>query len=242
MEINLVSIIIILLIIGTVYMTYNKVTHVEQNITQTLQQPILQQQLLNKPIKQKLKPAIKKNKRKHKKKVKFDLPPVDNVVFLDVGTDDEYYGKIVIKLFDGVVPKTAENFKMLCKTKKYFNTPFHRIIEDFMIQGGDYTRGDGTGGESIYGKKFPDENFEIRHSGPYLLSMANSGPNTNGSQFFITTSATPHLDGKHVVFGKVIDGFKIVDKLNGIEVGPRDRPVENIKILNCGIFESNRDF
>ena len=105
-----------------------------------------------------------------------------------------------------------------------------------MIQGGDFTRGDGRGGMSIFGEKFEDENFDIPHDQPYLLSMANSGPNTNGSQFFITTSEQPHLDGKHVVFGRILDGFDIIDYLNNIETNNDDRPKKNIKIVDCGII------
>ncbi len=104
-----------------------------------------------------------------------------------------------------------------------------------MIQGGDYTRGDGTGGKSIYGQHFEDENFELVHDRPYLLSMANAGPNTNGSQFFITTTETPHLDGKHVVFGEVIEGFEIIDELNNTRTDANDKPYDNIIIMDCGI-------
>jgi peptidylprolyl isomerase len=169
-----------------------------------------------------LKSALKKHK-KAKKKVKFadkhnvehydiitNISSYEDLVFFDIGTNNKYYGKIIIKLFSDVVPKTCNNFRELCKTKKYYNSPFHRIIKDFMIQGGDFTNGNGTGGASIYGSKFPDENFKLKHSKPYLLSMANSGPNTNGSQFFITTNPAPHLDGRHVVFGEIYEGFEVL--------------------------------
>ncbi|XP_068596142.1 peptidyl-prolyl cis-trans isomerase D [Brachionichthys hirsutus] len=165
-------------------------------------------------------------------------------VFFDVDIGDKRAGRIVFELFADIAPKTAENFRALCTGEKgtgtstgkplhFKGSSFHRIIKKFMIQGGDFSNHNGTGGESIYGEKFEDENFHYKHDKVGLLSMANAGPNTNGSQFFITTVPTPHLDGKHVVFGQVLKGMGVVNTLESLETKD-DAPVKPCVVADCG--------
>ena len=170
-----------------------------------------------------------------------------DTVYLEISIGGEVAGRVVCKLLVQLVPKTCDNFRQLCTGGKgvgrtgyrlhYKGSGFHRAIKGFMVQGGDFTAGDGTGGESIYGSKFTDENLRhhAKHSGPGVLSMANSGANSNGSQFFITTAAAPHLDGKHVVFGEVTEGMDLVRRIEGCQTDKDDRPLDVILISDCGI-------
>jgi len=170
-------------------------------------------------------------------------------VFFDITIGGKPRGRIVMELYSNVVPKTAENFRCLCTGEKgkgasgqalhYKSSTFHRCIQGFMIQGGDFTAGDGTGGESIFGAKFADENFKIKHTAPFQLSMANAGPGTNGSQFFITCAATSHLDGKHVVFGEVVSGTDVVNEIENAPVGANDKPLEPCVIADCGMWDES---
>mmetsp|Transcript_28022 Transcript_28022/g.32105 ORF Transcript_28022/g.32105 Transcript_28022/m.32105 type:complete len:486 (+) Transcript_28022:75-1532(+) len=165
-------------------------------------------------------------------------------VFFDITQGDESVGRVIMQLYKDITPKTAENFRALCTGEKGIGNKgkplhfkgciFHRVIKDFMIQGGDFTNGDGTGGESIYGEKFADENFKIKHTSGGLLSMANAGPGTNGSQFFITCKDTPHLDNKHVVFGHVVEGMDVVRKIEDTKTVASDKPEIDVIVTDCG--------
>jgi cyclophilin family peptidyl-prolyl cis-trans isomerase len=167
--------------------------------------------------------------------------------YFDINIGNDFAGRVIIQLFDDEVPRTCKNFRFLCsngifdKTKPaYQGSTFHRVIKDFMLQGGDITRGDGTGGYSIYGEQFDDENFNLTHNQPGILSMANSGPNTNNSQFFITTKKTPWLDNKHVVFGIVVSGFDIIKKIENIETDGFDKPVNTVSIIKSGLISEEK--
>lgn len=160
------------------------------------------------------------------------------IVFMDISIGDNAAGRIKFELFSDIVPKTAENFRQLCTgefrpnhvAEGYKESIFHRVIKDFMCQGGDYLNADGTGSRSIHGDTFEDENFQLKHDAAGLLSMANSGPATNGCQFFITAQPCPFLDGKHVVFGKVVDGLLTLRKMENVPTGAQNRPKIPVRV------------
>lgn len=214
------------------------------------------QYFFKKPSLPKILPPSNDNEEVNKENIENMTNPIYEVTdyedttahaYFDINIGDEYVGRITMQLFDDEVPKTCKNFRYLCsqnifneKNPTYENTIFHRVIKDFMIQGGDITNGDGTGGYSIYGEKFEDENFNLTHNQPGLLSMANAGPDTNNSQFFITLKETPWLDNKHVVFGIVISGFDIIKKIESIETDENDSPLETVRIVKSGLLHPEK--
>ncbi|CAI9110126.1 OLC1v1010102C1 [Oldenlandia corymbosa var. corymbosa] len=172
--------------------------------------------------------------------------------FLDISIGGELEGRLVVELYDDVVPKTAENFRALCTGEKgvgpntgaplhYKGSCFHRVIRGLLVQGGDNSAGDGTGGESIYGLKFEDENFDLKHERKGMLSMANTGPNTNGSQFFITTTQSSQMDGKHVVFGRVIKGLQVIRSIEHVKTSENECPTVDVLIADCGEIPEGAD-
>lgn len=186
--------------------------------------------------------TITPSKKNFDKLPKFN--PNNPQVFFDLaigneGEEDYVKERVVFELFSDV-PKSCENFRALCTGEKegeglhYKGNKFHRVIKGFMMQGGDTTNGDGTGGNSIYGRKFDDEGIWYPHTHKGILSMANAGPNTNGSQFFICYGPTPHLNNKHIVFGRVIDNYEICEKVEKNKTAPGDKPIKPVQIVDCG--------
>jgi len=174
---------------------------------------------------------------------------VTKEVYFKITIGGKDAGEIKMGLFGDVVPKTVDNFYKLCTGEGsgkekfgYQDSKFHRVIKDFMMQGGDFTKGDGTGGKSIYGERFPDENFKLNHYEAGYLSMANAGPDTNGSQFFIIFTQTQWLDGRHVVFGKVIDGMDVVRKVEKVKTDSRDKPKDEVKIVKSGSLDLKKPY
>jgi peptidyl-prolyl cis-trans isomerase B (cyclophilin B) len=164
-------------------------------------------------------------------------PKITDIVWFDIKVGKNEPQRVEIGVFGATVPKTAKNFIELAKKpvgEGYKGSKFHRVIKDFMIQGGDFTKGDGTGGRSIYGEKFADENFKLQHYGAGWLSMANAGKDTNGSQFFITTKQTSWLDNRHVVFGKVIKGMNTIRNVESSRTDSRDKPIDDVVIVDSG--------
>lgn len=163
----------------------------------------------------------------------------------DTPAEEKEKGRVVFEIFSKKVPKTAENFRQLCTMEKgddygYKNSIFHRVIKGFMAQGGDFTNHNGTGGKSIYGEKFEDEQIWYPHTTKGVLSMANAGPDTNGSQFFICFGPTPHLNGKHTIFGRVIEGYDFVEKIEANPTAPGDKPIKGVTVVDCGELKDDQ--
>lgn len=230
------TLLLIILMISLLYLTY--LYWLKYNIQS---KPILKKKIIKK--------IKKKSSSNNFNLTENALNQLDNVfdeymqskrrqkVFFDISNNNEIIGRITFELFDDIVPYTVKNFVFMVQNH-YKNSTFHRIIKDFVIQGGDYINGDGSGTNSIYGKTFDDENFNLKHDKKYLLSMANSGPNTNGCQFFITLNQLEHLDNKHVVFGKVADdeSKEIIDIMANTLVNQNDKPIVDYIIAECGII------
>jgi cyclophilin family peptidyl-prolyl cis-trans isomerase len=234
------NIIILLVSIAVIIASYFAWTYYKKRYSQSPQMIELQNKNLDTNIKEDFDNNVPSNNTLYED---TSLNP-----YFDIEVGGIYQGRIVFQLFDDVVPKTCKNFRFLCSngllvkgTPSYEGSSFHRVIKNFMLQGGDFTNGDGTGGMSIYGNKFEDENFELKHNQPGLLSMANSGPNTNGSQFFITTEKTDWLDGKHVVFGIVIGGYDIVSKIENMEIDENNKPKLDVIIKKCGLIKPDKE-
>ena len=234
------NIIILLVSIAVIIASYCAWSYYKKRYSQSPQMIELQ----NKAIDENVKEDFDNNKNTNTNNTLYEDTSLNPYFDIEVG--GIYQGRILFQLFDDIVPKTCKNFRFLCSngllvkdTPSYEGSSFHRIIKNFMLQGGDFTNGDGTGGMSIYGNKFEDENFELKHNQPGLLSMANSGPNTNGSQFFITTEKTDWLDGKHVVFGLVIGGYDIVSKIEKLEVDGNSKPKLDVVIKKCGLIKAD---
>ena len=178
--------------------------------------------------------------------IELDIYDTQLMPYFDINIDEKYIGRVIFQLFDENVPKTCKNFRHLCakglinkEKPSYQETTFHRVIKDFMVQGGDITNGNGTGGYSIYGKNFNDENFDLTHNQPGILSMANAGPDTNNSQFFILLKEAPWLDNKHVVFGIISSGFNVIKEIESLEMDENDKPIKDVYISKCGLLDPN---
>ena len=225
--------VIILLIIYFCFFAYKSFTSTnDTNLDEIVK---LHQEKNNyESIEKKAKKESKEKTEQLKENIKLDVKEPNLILFLKIDGYEKLH-LVEIQLFDDIVPITCKNFRVLATTgvngHTYKKSIFHRVIKNFMIQGGDILNGDGTGSISIFGNQFEDENFKLDHDQKGLLSMANSGPNTNGSQFFITTEKTSHLDGKHVVFGKVIKGYDVIEKIENLSTDSNNKPYQTVRIM-----------